>query len=100
MTVDTTDLTIDGHRAAMLTVPVSATVDCPDGRIKEWTTADPTNTGWWLIRPGDTDVIYVVELPTATYLLQWLGGGVTTAEEQQVLSTVHFLDDLAAKPSS
>jgi hypothetical protein len=96
--VQTTNLTIDGHRAALLTVPVSSTVDCPDGKIKEWTTKDPANTGWWLIRPGDTDIIYVVELPTATYLLQWLGGGVTTTEEQQVLSTVHFLDDLATTP--
>jgi hypothetical protein len=98
VTVNTTDITIDGHRAVKITMPVSTTVACPDGKIKEWTTKDPADTGWWLIRPGDTDIIYVVELPTATYLLQWLGGGVTDTEEQQVLSTVHFLDNLATKP--
>jgi hypothetical protein len=28
------------------------------------------------------------------YLLQWLGNGVTVADEQAVLSTVHFIDQL------
>ena len=98
VTVQTEDLTIDGHRAVRLTVPVSSTVDCPTGKILEWTTQASSSNGWWLIRPGNTDILYLVELPDATYLLQYLGTSVTKAEEEQVLSTVHFLDSLATKP--
>ncbi len=100
-TVQTEDLTIDGHRAVRLAVPVgSSTLDCPTGRIDEWTTKESSSNGWWLIRPGNTDFLYLVDLPDATYLLQYLGTSVTKAEEEQVLSTVHFLDNLAAKPWS
>ena len=96
--VQTEELTIDGHRAVRLAVPTDPAIPCPGSRIDEWTTKESSNNGWWFIRPGDTDFLYLVDLPKATYLLQYLGTSVTKAEEEQVLSTVHFLDSLAAKP--
>jgi len=39
-----------------------------------------------------------VEVGADLYLIQWLGNGVATADEQAVLSTVHFLDTLPMAP--
>lgn len=94
ITVQSESLSIDGHPAAHLIMPVSPTVVCSGGRVNEWTTGDVATQGGWLIRPGDTDIVYLVEVDKDLYLLQWLGGGVTSTEELAVLSTVHFVTGL------
>jgi len=100
-TVESEELQIDGHRALHLTIPTVATPDCQRGgpddrRVIEWGTSVPEDTGFWFIRQGDPDTIYLVEVDSDLYLLQWLGTGVTPAEELEVLSTVRFLDTLPA----
>lgn len=94
LAVQSQPLTIDGHPAAHLTIPVAVTADCPGGRVFEWAQGDVASTGGWFIRQGDTDVVYLVQVGSDLYLLQWLGAGVTPAEELSVLSTVHFLSGL------
>src|SRR5262245_41024323 len=90
---------IDGRDAAHILVPTVKTADCQGarprlGQVIEWGTSHLDDTGYWFITQGDTDVIYVVQVRSDLYLLQWLGDGVTSDEEQGVLSTVHFLDSL------
>ncbi len=93
-TVQSSDLQIDGHPAVLLTIPSIQTADCPSGRVNEWTSSDPSDTNGWLLRQGDTDVVYLVEVNGSLVLLQWLGAGVTTEEEQALFATVRFTDTL------
>jgi hypothetical protein len=92
-------LQIGGHAAVRLTVPTAKTPECQKagpnkGRVVEWGTTNPDDPGFWMLAQGDTDVIYLVEVGSDLFLLQWLGAGVTQQEELQVLSTVQFLDAL------
>jgi hypothetical protein len=93
LTVQSASLQIDGHAAAHLVIPTTITADCPT-KVNEWTQGDVVTSGGWLIRQGDTDVVYLVEVGSDLYLLQWLGAGVTPTEELSVLSTVHFVNGL------
>ncbi|MCI0583509.1 MAG: hypothetical protein L0227_11595 [Chloroflexi bacterium] len=100
-TVESEELQLDGRRALHLTISTVPTADCQRGgpndrRVIEWGTSVPDDTGFWFIRQGDPDTIYLVEVGSDLYLLQWLGTGVTPAEELEVLSTVRFLDTLPA----
>jgi hypothetical protein len=95
--VRTTPFSIDGRQGVRVTIP-TAVDPCPDGApargwIWEWRDQTAGNRGWF-IRPGDTDVIYLVDVGTDVYLLQWLAPGVTEADEQAVLSSVQFIDAL------
>lgn len=93
-TVQSASLTIGGHPAVLLTVPSVATPECSSHKVLEWTTSDPTNTGGWNLRQGDTDILYLVQVNGDLILMQWLGTGVTRTEEQAVLATVRFTDTL------
>jgi hypothetical protein len=93
-TVNSTDLTIDGHPAVRLTIPSISTVDCASHRVFEWTDNVPGGIGSWKLNQGETDVLYLVEVDGNLVLLQWLGKGMTTAEEEALFATVHFTDTL------
>lgn len=93
-TVQSSDLTIDGHPAVLLTIPTVSTADCPTHRVYEWTSSDPGDTGGWLLNQGETDVVYLVEVEGNLILLQWLGAGVTTEEEKALFATVRFTNTL------
>lgn len=93
-TVQSGDLTIDGHPAVLLTIPSVSTTDCPTHRVYEWTSSDPRDTGGWLLNQGETDVVYLVEVDGNLILLQWLGAGVTTEEEKALFATVRFTNTL------
>ncbi|MBI3745247.1 MAG: hypothetical protein HY264_01730 [Chloroflexi bacterium] len=92
-TVQTAAFAIDGQPGVRVTIPTSKTPACENNRVQEFTTNTPGDVGSF-IRQGDTDVLYLVQVGVALYLLQWLGDGVTPAEEQAVLSTVHFIGSL------
>jgi hypothetical protein len=63
-----------------------------------WTAKNVTS-GWrWGIALGDSASLYVVELPDATYVLQYFGESVTPADEAAVMSTVVFVDALPPSP--
>lgn len=92
-TVQTTPFDIDGQPGVRVTIPTSKTPDCESSRVQEFTTNTPGDGGWFITQ-GDTDVQYLVQVGDALYLLQWLGDGVTPEEEQEILSTVQFIDSL------
>jgi hypothetical protein len=93
-TVQSSGLQIDGHAAVRLIIPSVLTADCPTHRVNEWTAGASVGPGGWLLNQGDTDVLYLVEVNGNLVLLQWLGTGVTSAEEQALLATVHFTEAL------
>jgi peroxiredoxin len=97
-TVQSSNLEIDGKSAVLLTIPSTATDTCPSHRVMEWSAGAPGAKGGWLLTQGDTDIVYLVEVNGSLVLMQWLGAGVTTAEEQGLLSTVHFTDTLPVAP--
>jgi hypothetical protein len=98
MTVTSEEMTIDGHRAARVAMTTDAGIACPAGEISA-VTAKNVTSGWrWSIRPGDTASLYVVELPDATYLLEYFGEGVTPADEAAVMSSIRFVDALPPAP--
>jgi hypothetical protein len=98
MAVTSEEMTIDGHRAARIAVTTNADLDCPSGEINALTSKNVTS-GWrWGVDPGEAASIYVVELPDATYLLQYAGDGVTAADERAVTSSVEFVDSLPPAP--
>lgn len=97
--MSTTELEIDGHRAVHLVADANRDVSCPAGWLVEWQTKAETSGLSFHLSPGDRDSMYLVELPTTTtIMLQVLGPTLSTADEQAVLSTVHFLDALPAAP--
>jgi hypothetical protein len=94
---------LDGHDAARIVVPSTKTPECqkggPDnGRVIEWGTSTLSNQSFWMLAQGDTDVIYLVQVGSDLYLLQWLGDRVTSDEEMGVLTTAHFIDTLPTTP--
>lgn len=98
MTVTAEEMTIDGYRAARIAVTTDAGMECPAGEISAMTSKNVTS-GWrWSIKPGETASIHVVELPEATYVLQYAGDGVTPADEAAVMSSVRFVDALPPAP--
>lgn len=97
-TVQSASLEIDGRSAVVLTIPSTQTADCPSHKVNEWTAADSRAGGGWLLRQGVTDVVYLVEVDGNLVLMQWLGEGVTTAEEQALLSTVQFTASVPVAP--
>jgi hypothetical protein len=94
LTVQSESIQIDGRAAAHLTIPVATPASCASGVVNEWTQGDVAASGGWHINNGDTDVVYLVEVGSDLYLLQWLGSGVLPAEELAVLSTVHFVNGI------
>ena len=98
MAVTSEEMTIDGHPAARIAVTTNADLDCPSGEINALTSKNVTS-GWrWGVDPGEAASLYVVELPDATYLLQYAGDGVTAADERAVTSSVTFVDSLPPAP--
>jgi hypothetical protein len=96
--VQSSDLEIDGKPAVLLTIPSAQTDNCPSHRVNEWTTPGSAAGGGWLLRQGDTDKLYLVEVDGSLVLLQWLGGAVTRADEQAILSSVHFTNTVPVAP--
>ena len=97
-TVQSSNLEIDGKSAVLLTIPSTATDTCPNHKVMEWTAGATGASGGWLLRQGDTDVVYLVEVDGDLVLMQWLGAGVTRAEEQGLLSSVHFTATVPVAP--
>ncbi|MEO8462025.1 MAG: hypothetical protein ABI555_02340 [Chloroflexota bacterium] len=93
-TVQTTDLTIDSRPAVLATVPSVKTADCPSGRVNEWAPSKQVTSGSWLLNQGETDVLYLVEVGSDLYLLQWLGGDVSLVETQALLATANWSTSL------
>ena len=94
--VKTTDLLIDGRRATHLSITTSASINCPNAEVFEFGPNDLaiTDGGYWTVKPGDPDSIWLVEVGKDLYLLQYRGPDVSQAIEKQVLSTIHFVDKL------
>jgi hypothetical protein len=93
-TVTSTSATIGGMPATHLTIPTSSKTVCDDGRLYEFAPNDLTSSGGWFITPGDPDTIWLVQVGKDLYLLQWLKDGATAADEQNILSTISFIDKL------
>jgi hypothetical protein len=93
-TVTSTNATIGGNRAVHLSIPTSSKTACDGGQLFEFAPNNLTSSGGWFITPGDTDTIWLVQVGKDLYLLQWLKDGDTTTDEQNVLSTISFIDKL------
>jgi hypothetical protein len=93
--VTSTNATIGGKPAVHLVITTTAQSACP-AKIFEFAPNNLTSTGYWFITPGGTDTVWLVQVGKDLDLLQWLGDGVTLADEQAVLATVQFIDKLPA----
>jgi hypothetical protein len=93
-TPTTTEHVIDGLPATHLDIATSTDVACDGGRVFEFAPSDLTADASWFIRQGDRDAIWLVEKQGHLYLLQYIGEKVTLAQEEAVMSTVHFIDKL------
>jgi len=91
--VTSTNATIGGKPAVHLVVTTAPQPNCA-AKIFEFAPNKLASSGGWFITPGDTDTVWLVQVGKDLYLLQWLGNGVTLADEQSVLATVQFIDKL------
>jgi len=99
--VTTQELTIGGRPAVHATVKTDAAIDCPGGVIIEWIAgADAPGGVTWHLTPGDPDSLYLVEAPGHVFLFQYLGPGLSTADELRVMETIGFQESLASAPST
>jgi hypothetical protein len=96
-TVDSvTEREVDGHRALTLVVNANADASCPSGSLAEWQPAAVTSSRHWMLRPGDTDTLVIVELADATVMFQVLPG--PTAAGDRAIDSIRFLDQLPTSP--
>jgi hypothetical protein len=93
-TPTTTEHVIDGLPATHLDIPTSKDVACDGGRVFEFAPSDLAAGPSWFIAQGDRDSIWLAEKQGHLYLLQYIGDKVTPAEEEAVMSTIHFVDKL------
>jgi hypothetical protein len=96
-TVDSvTEREVDGHRALTLVVHANADASCPSGSLAEWQPAAVTSSRHWMLRPGDTDTLVIVELADATVMFQVLPG--PSAGGDRAIDSIRFLDQLPTSP--
>ena len=96
-TVDSTEeLQVDGIRAVKLVVQANDDASCPDGMLWEWQPKAETSEYGWFLRPGVTDSLYIVEHPAGTLMFEVLPA--PNPIEQDVISTIQFLDALPTRP--
>ena len=95
-TVDSlNELEVDGHRAVRLVV--SANADAPCARLAQWQPKAATTDQHWLLRPGDTDSLVIVELADdATLMFEVLPA--PHVEEDAVIGSIRILDGLPTSP--
>jgi hypothetical protein len=91
-----TDLLVDGHKAKSLVVHIDPAESCPQGFLSEWQPKKQTSDQHWLLRPGDTDYMVVVELADTTLLFQVLP--TPDALGGQVIGSIRFLEALPSTP--
>ena len=92
----TEELTVDGLRAVKLVVHGNDDASCPDGRLWEWQPKAETSDRAWFVQPGVSDSLYIVEHPKGTLMFEVLPA--PNPLEEQVISTIHFLDALPTSP--
>jgi hypothetical protein len=94
--VKTTKETLDRHPAVHLAITTSASIDCASGEVFEFGPNDLTVTdgGYWSVKPGDPESIWIVEVGDDLFLLQFGGPSVSEAAAKQVMSTIHFVEKL------
>ena len=98
LAVTSDEMTIDGRRAVHLALTTDPGIDCPAGERSLLTSKNITS-GWrWSLKPGDAASLYLVELPDATYLFEYVREGVTQTDERAVMSTIRFADALPPTP--
>jgi hypothetical protein len=90
VTVKTKALTIDGHPAVHVTLSSDASTACASGSIVEYGVKSVTSGAKFGLTPGDADNLYVVALPSSTYVIGVTGTGLTPAQEQALISSVRF----------
>ena len=91
-TLAPTALEIDGHEAVHLAITTSADVGCE--KIFEWATSDLSDSHNWFITPGDPDSLWLVQVDADLYLIAYLGPRVTLADQEAVMSSIRFVDEL------
>lgn len=97
VTVTTADATIDGLPAEHLAIESDAGVECPIGEIMAFHPPKATDEGEYTMALGQPRSFWVVERDGDVWVF-WYAGGVgvtvTTAEEQGVIDSIRFLDQL------
>jgi hypothetical protein len=93
VSVTTEEGEIDGRPAVHLIVESTA-VECPAGTINAFHPMQPTDDGEWGFAPGGTHSMWVVQDGADTFLFWYEGEGVTAADEQAVMDSIRFLDQL------
>ena len=91
--VTSTNATIGGKPAVHLAITTTPQSGCA-AKLFEFAPNKLASSGGWFIRPGDPDTVWLVQVGKDLFLLQWLGNGVTLADEQSGLATVQFIDKL------
>jgi hypothetical protein len=95
VTVTTADGQVDGRSAVHLTIESTAAA-CPSGRITAFGPMQQTEDGDWGFAPGATQSMWIVGDGGDTFLFWYDGDGVTPADEQAVIDSIRFLDELPA----
>jgi hypothetical protein len=96
-TVAAEERQIDGNRAVHLTISSDASADCPGGEIFIYRPDNADEDADIVIRPGDSLSIWAIDGPEGISVLLYQGDDVTPADEEHVISTVRFVDELPAK---
>jgi hypothetical protein len=97
VTVTTADASIGGLPAVHLTIESDAGVDCPIGEIMAFHPPRVTDQGEYTMALGQPRSFWVVERDGDVWVF-WYAGGVgvtvTTADEQAVIDSIRFVDQL------
>jgi len=94
LSVTSADDSVDGRPAVHLTIESDAGVDCPAGEIMAFHPPVASEDGEYTMALGDPRSFWIVELDGDAYVLWYAGEGVTAADEEAVIDSIHFLDAL------
>ncbi len=97
VTVTTAAGTIDDRPAVHATLASDATVDCPVGEIMAFHPPVASEDGEYTMALGQPRSFWIVEVGGGVYVLWYASAeGVTPEDEQAVIDSVRFLDELPA----
>jgi hypothetical protein len=92
--VKTTNIEVDGHRAVHVAITSKASSDCPPGEVFVYRPDNSAADADITVAPGSQLSLWVVEVPSNIYVFRYGGPSVTSAGEELVISTIHFIDKL------
>jgi hypothetical protein len=94
------DVTLGGHPAKQIELSVPADLDaatCDDGGMRSWPSSATDETTGWIPRPGQTDVVYIIDVDGERILIGTTRGPEASDQDvrelEGVIASIRIISD-------